>query len=296
VAVYLVCEDAIDGRVLDAVVVQRSGLNVQIALAGGSAGLGAIRRYLETRTTPNDTALTVRDRDYDRTLTEANALWTKPAGREFVWRRHEIENYLLEPKVVLDLFSEWRALPSATWATALPATEADVDSLLQSLAVPQIPAHAAELLRTEITQATNAVGSVRFTRPNVQPAPGSPTPGQAEWLAALVAEAVRLCGACTALAALPELQSAAVTSRYNALLAQCQAPTFLTSREYLREMGGKELLAALAQHLYGLGAPGRLNSNAIADQLLTTLGRVYKPNALFQPDDFAELATVLAQY
>lgn len=191
-AVYLVCEYALDGRVLDAVVIQRHNLNAQIALSGGNAGLGAIRRYLETRTT-HDVAITIRDRDYDRTLAEANATWANTTGRELVRRRHEIENYLLEPRVVLDLFNEWRALPTVSWATALPSTEADVDTLLQQLAVPLIPSHAADLFRAETTQATNAIGSVRFTRPNAQPAAGSQTPGPAEWLTALVTEGARLC-------------------------------------------------------------------------------------------------------
>lgn len=289
-AVFLVCEDALDGRVLDQLIVQPRSLVVLVAYGHGSRSFGAIRRYIEARTA-GDVAVSVRDRDYDHTLAQANATWVNATGRQFTWRRHEIENYLLEPRAILELFDEWRALPSAPWASSLPATEADVDTLLQTLAAPLIPAHVAGLVRTEIFSATNALGSLGFTHPRVPAAPGP-----AGWCAAVVGEAARLTAAGGALAALPELQSAAIATRYNALFAQCGAGPFFAAREYLRDMGGKELLEALAQHLRGLGAPGRLNSAAIADQLLTALGRVYQANALFQPDDFAELATILAQY
>jgi hypothetical protein len=92
---------------------------------------------------------------------------------------------------------------------------------------------------------------------------------------------------------LPELQQAAIEARYDGLLAQCQQPTFLTSGEYLREMGGKEVLDALAHHLRGLGASTKIN---LADELLKSLARIYRPNTLFVPDDFAELAAILATH
>jgi hypothetical protein len=62
-------------------------------------------------------------------------------------------------------------------------------------------------------------------------------------------------------------------------------------------MGGKELLAALSRHLHALGAPGpSVKRDVLADGLLRLLEPIYRPNAIFQPDDFAELAAVLRQY
>jgi hypothetical protein len=60
-------------------------------------------------------------------------------------------------------------------------------------------------------------------------------------------------------------------------------------------MGGHELLAALSRHLHSLGAGARLNQQVLSDELLRVLDRIYQPNILFQPDDFAELAAILAQ-
>jgi hypothetical protein len=191
VALYLVCEYALDGRVLDQLVIQRHSLNVQIALAGGSSGLGAIRRYIESQS-PTDVAVTIRDRDYDRSLAEANATWANSANREFIWRRHEIENYLLHPRVVLELFNDWRASSTQPWTHSLPLTDADVDTLLQRLATPLIDSHAAELLRSELTAFLNPLGSFRFTRPSPLVSTAARVPNHAQWRSALAAEASRL--------------------------------------------------------------------------------------------------------
>src|SRR5262249_40894641 len=89
----------------------------------GSGGLGAVRAYLRNLS-PDNVAVSVEDRDYYRTQAEAHAGWGNLTAHGFFWRRHEIENYLLHPRVVLALFDDLRA-PGFGWATALPATEAD---------------------------------------------------------------------------------------------------------------------------------------------------------------------------
>src|SRR5262249_39351578 len=76
--------------------------------------------------------------------------------------------------------------------------------------------------------------------------PGAGVPGQAAWVPALQQEAARLCRVCTAAAALPEFQPAAIASRYQALLAQFQAPTFLASGDFLLDMGGHEMMTGVA--------------------------------------------------
>jgi hypothetical protein len=121
-------------------------------------------------------------------------------------------------------------------------------------------------------------------------------PDQADWLPVLQGEAARVCQDCHAISALAELQQVGVASRYAALVAQYQAPTFLTFGHYLNDIGGKELLLALYHYLRALGAPAALTREVLEDQLVRAAERVYQPNALYQPDDFAQLATILARY
>jgi hypothetical protein len=302
VVVYLVCEGprgGLDDRVLDAIVVNtriRPLTRVRIETAGGSKGHGAVRYYLENRLSPpQDVAIAVEDRDY-RLRKTADDSWMNPVGTSLIWRRHEIENYLLHPRVVLELFNDFRAA-GAAWANTLPAAEADVAALLRTLASPLLEDHAAEVLREEMVQQINAIGSLSFGPARPAPATGLPAPGQAEWLPVLQQEAARLGRTCTDVAALPGLQPAAIAARYAALLTRCQDPAFLTSDEYLNDIGGKELLAALSRHLHKLGAlASSINRNVLADELLRVLVPIYQPDSIYQPDDFAELATILRQY
>jgi hypothetical protein len=73
-AVHLVCEgrsNGLDNRVLDRLVIQSHNLSVQVAPSGGSGSVGAVRAYLHNP--PNNVAIAVEDRDYDRTQLQAHA-------------------------------------------------------------------------------------------------------------------------------------------------------------------------------------------------------------------------------
>jgi hypothetical protein len=94
------------------------------------------------------------------------------------------------------LFNEFRAA-AAGWANALPATEADVSTLLQTLASPLLEDHAAEVLKDELVRRINAAGTLSFSFPRPIP-PGAHTCGQAQWMPALEQEAARLRQTCNA--------------------------------------------------------------------------------------------------
>lgn len=297
-AVFLVCEGentGLDNRLLDRLVIQFHNLSVQMAPSGGSAGLGAVRLYLLNRSA-NNVAISVEDRDYYRTQAQAHAGWGNPAAKEYVWRRHEIENYLLHPRVVLALFDDYRST-GIPWSLPLPATEADGLALLQTVAAPLLENHAAEMLRVELLRHSTAGGSLQFGALKPPAPPGATVAGQAAWVPALQQEATRLCGVCAAAAAIPAFQPGAIAARYHALLLQFQAPAFLNSGSFLIEMGGHELMAALAARLRGLGAPAGFTDTFLEDELLRVLTPIYQPGMLYQPDDdFAELAAILGQY
>jgi hypothetical protein len=229
-AVHLVCEGGnagLDNRVLDRLVIQFHNLSVQMAPSGGSGGLGAVRVYLLNRS-PNDVAISIEDRDYFRTQTEAHANWAIPKANGYTWRRHEIENYLLDPRVLLALFDDYRAA-AFPWSAPLPATESDALALLQTVAAPLLENHAAEVLRVELLRHSTRAGSLQFGALTPPAPPAATVAGQAAWVPALHQEAGRLCGACTAAAALPELQPGAIAARYQVLLTQFSLPAFLNS-------------------------------------------------------------------
>lgn len=296
-AVYLVCEGSsprLDERVLDALVIQFNNLKVLTAATGGKSGHGAVRAYFENRV-PADVAISVEDRDY-RPQGIGAATWRNQGGRSFVWRRHEIENYLLHPRVVLELFNDLRTVPGQAWANQLPTSEPAVSALLHTIVTPLLEEHAAEVLRCELVQLINGLGGLSFGPQRPSPAAGAHTRGQAEWLPALQQEATRMCQTCNSVAALPALQPGPIVARYGVLLAQFQNPAFLTSGEYLMDMGGKDILAALSRYMHGLHAPAQLSQSFLADEFLKVLARIYQPNMIYQPDCFAELATILGQY
>ena len=296
-AVHLVCEGSntgLDNRVLDRLVIQFHNLAVQIAPSGGSGGLGAVRAYLLNRSA-KDIAIAVADRDYYLTQAEAHATWAKLAETKYTWRRHEIENYLLHARVVLALFDDYRAA-GAPWAAPLPRTEPDVLTLLQNVAFPLLENHVGEVLRVELRRLATAGGNLQYGANTPPPAPGATAPGQAAWVPALQQEAARFCGVCTAAAALPDFLPAAIATRYQVLLAHFQARAFLTSGDFLIDMGGKELMIALAAHLRSLGAPPGLSRSFLEEELLRVLPPIYQPGAIYQPDDFQELAAILGQY
>ena len=109
-------------------------------------------------------------------------------------------------------------------------------------------------------------------------------------------KATRLCQTCSKVAALPDLQPVAIAANYQSALTGFQDPAFQMSDSLLSDVAGKKILASLSRHLHSLHAPGALNRRLLANRLLGILDQIYTPNAIFQPDDFAELAGILRQY
>lgn len=106
---HLVCEGergSLDVRLLDAVLAQYHRLPILIEPGGGGNHPKVIRSWFERRT-PGEVALAVLDRDC-RPLAEVEASWLDPTAKWLDWRRHSIENYLLEPWVIHETFTSYR--------------------------------------------------------------------------------------------------------------------------------------------------------------------------------------------
>src|SRR5580658_1448758 len=120
--VYLVCEgpaNGLDVRVLNAVLAVKLDAAVKIIPAGGDKNLAGVRTYLEEKSrhsgpgelgAPEDRALSIEDRNH-RPRSAADGTWSG-SDKNLVWRRHEIENYLLEPRIVDAAFESFRRTAS----------------------------------------------------------------------------------------------------------------------------------------------------------------------------------------
>ncbi len=285
---FLVCEGALDGldnRVLDAVLVGALNIFVEIHPAGGGTSLEWLRNWLAR---DGSLALSVEDRNF-RPDAEAARGWADTAVQRLVWRRHEIENYLLAPPVVSAAFGRIRATVSQPWTSLLPADPKAAANLLRDLAQRLIPDQAGHAACDELHRLVRSSAGLSIRRPTPPVAPGSDCPAASEWRDAIQQEAARLRSECDKARTLGELQDSAVRARYDMVLDRFHHPEFLAQDRYLQELGGKEILAAMAKHVGSL-CGGQLRRQDLENELVRALADTYQPDTLFQPDCFHELA------
>jgi hypothetical protein len=287
----------LDARVLNAIVAQALGAAVSISAVGGETSLGSVASWLEERSRspkkdgtlgpPTEAAFAVQDRNY-RPQEEAEATWSDPGTTRLIWRRHEIENYLLEPRIVLAAFDSFRQTIREDWVRVLPSNAEQVLHLLARLARPMIPGHTGGVLHWELRAAVGQAGNTDVALPKPVPQTGLTYAGRDQWVEAFCAEAERLARDCEAVAALPQLRPDSIRARYDDLLAGATDPSFILSGDFLLDMGGKELLSAVTQYVRALGATA-LSSEDFQEELVVAVAREYR-EGLFEPDDFAHLA------
>jgi hypothetical protein len=287
--IYLICEgstDGLDRAVLDRIIAKKLGKRISIEAAGGDSNLRSVAAYFEIRYSAH--AYSIEDRNY-RSPDEVETSWAKPDGKRFIWRRHEIENYLLDPRVIADAVDSLRTTTQATWLSALPQTPDQVEQVLQRLAQEMIEQHIGWLTyhRLEEELRKTITAQIQGPKPRLQPPTGARYPGRAEWLDHLQAECSRIKSECAAFAGTSVFEEPSVTALYDELLAEISQPDFYSSGRYLVDMAGKELMSALSQQVVP-----RLSRSDLHTELITALERRYAPG-FFTPDDFSELANRL---
>ncbi len=303
--IYLVCEgpaDGLDVRVLDLIIAQKFNLPVQIIPAGGSGNLGGVAKWLEERSRrrvpggglghPRDRAYTIADRDF-LPAEDVERVWQKPQSRRLVWRRHEIENYLLDPRLVAFAF---RSLSDdgVRGAGRLPHTPPSVRDVLANLARPMLEDHAGWLTYWHLVSGKrDAVDTrLRWPSPSLKPSSDSKYPGREEWLDYLRSECARLKSDCRRLADDVILSDESVTREYERFLSAVTRPDFLSGEQFLVDMDGHNLLAALSDYVNRSGVPG-LSRADLEGELLAALDELYAPG-FFAPDDLSLLAERLS--
>lgn len=174
--VYLICEgpaDGLDVRVLNLVIAQKFSKAVLINAAGGDTSLGSVATWFEERSrrplkngtlsSPIDRAYSVEDRNY-RSEQEVEVRW-RPASKRFMWGRHEIENYLLDPRVVASAFEALR--PDVdSWPGTYARTPDEVRALLNHLCHEMLEHHVGWLTYSTLVVDKRGRVDTRINRPS----------------------------------------------------------------------------------------------------------------------------------
>jgi hypothetical protein len=287
--VFLVCEGerySVDLRLLDAILAQRYGLPVQIEPGGGANQPRIVRSWLEQRV-PGDTALLIHDRDYEPLL-PIQARWADATEQCLFWTAHEIENYLLEPWLIHELFEEYRRTIAAVWVGSLPPDAPAIEAVLQVAACRLFNDHVGRLLCGELRRHKTTLGNTEINIPAVDPLAGTP----ADWQAGIQAQIAQLQMTCAAVTATPHFQAPNVLAAWTRIEGVVTDPAFLASGQYRQEMKGKRLINLFCEHLRRhCHYPG--TEDRLTEDLITTARRVYRSVTAYTFTDFDNLANRL---
>ena len=284
--VYLVCEGddhSLDFKVLNRIVVGNLKKSIVVFSAGGDAGLRSVARWLEKNR--GGRAYSIEDRNY-RSQQEVEQSWKADSAR-FIWRRHEIENYLLDPAVVTQTMVTL-GQAAGNLPLQLPQTQTMVEAELQTLATRLFEDHVGQLTCARLIKELNKL-ELQFREPK------NKLLDRNGWLRLLQQECQRLRQHGTDLSQLPAFADESLAGSYDQLQAELSQSDFLSSGQCLKEMDGKKLMAALLNFVKAGGFP-RLSKSDLENEFIESLDRQYTPGYFAsgsEPDDFVELANRL---
>lgn len=287
---WLVCEGDSDLRILSSVLTQVLAADILVKPAGGAGSAPSVADYL-ARTHKVDVAYVI-DRDYRRKEVCERAF--TDGKRCFLWRRHAIESYLLEPAVIAQAVRSLKAsvpaLPGGRSARVLSLPE-DPSSLaegLRSCASKRGPAEAGHLALQRLWEdLSETAGRVQRRAP---PVLGARAPDPAACKQALLEEAARLATKGREAADSPHLAAASVGARYEEQLAHVSSDGYLAGLRFLEEFNAKELLGAFLTWLQEEHQVS-LKRRTLVEELEKAVPFVYGANrSVYGTDDFCDLA------
>lgn len=287
---WLVCEGLTDIDVLRPVLTRVLATDIIVEPARGEASAASVAIHLRQQA---GVAAYVRDRDY-RTRSQADASYTdgKPG---FYWRRHSIENYLIQPEVIIAAFDHLRNsmadLPNGApdWVSTLPTESADVVSMLTECAALLAPREAARLALWRLREKLNDdPGPVQLREPPL-PNPEH-TSDVAESRLALVDEVARFKKSAEATFVLQSLTDTAISQRFESEYERITSEEYVGQSTFLEEFHGKDILKAFRM-LLNASTGLSLGDKLLRAELTTALPDVYSVNRMiFGTDDFKDLA------
>lgn len=243
---WLFCEGQTDAPVLKAVFAAL-GYDVIAESTGGNPG--KIARW---RTENGVTAASISDRDY-RPLEDCDASYKK-GSMKFRWRRHSIENYLLEPEVVSkaveNIKRSLQAMPNPPICTeALP--QGDLEAIRKELSEA-----AKQIIHKECgcfcvhglwVDLKESLGRIQQRVPAMFTSAETAT--MDECVTELQAEAARLMSVIKVASSANELKDSEIVHRYADQLMKLQQTNYWQDMTFLHEFHGKRLFGEVLQQL-----------------------------------------------
>ena len=273
----LLCEGDSDERFLDRIFNTRELKAQQV---GGARNLRPAAAYL---TQQNQLVFTIQDRDF-RPLSEAEECYSDNyTERHFMWRRHELENYLIEPRVIGNCFKQLQPHSKIT----LPETDDSVRHWTKNLAQ--------DLLEDQAGRRTS--WELRHQFRNTFPTTSSRSQGNAiqnreEWQNRLISEMKEIRSQAGQFEDFMQTREADILQNYEANLQFFSEPSFLDADGHLKDFGGHEMVQKIYQEAqinvrrYGL-------QDFQTDLVNSFVEEWNRDLSFLQPNDFADLNTAI---
>ena len=273
----LLCEGDSDERLLDRIFNTRELKTQQV---GGTRNLRPAAAYL---TRQNQLVFTIQDRDF-RPLCEAEECYSENyAERHFMWRRHELENYLIEPRVVANCFKQLQSHSKVT----LPDTEDSashwIKNLSRDLLEDQAGRQTAWELRHQLHDTFPITSSI---------SQGSAIQSREEWQNCLINEMKEIRSQAQQFEEFVQTTDADILQNYEANLQVFSEPSFLDTDRHLKDFGGHEMVQKIYQEAqinvrrYGL-------QDFQTDLVNSFVEEWNRDPSFLQPNDFADLSAAI---
>ena len=273
----LLCEGDSDERFLDRIF-NTSELKAQ--QVGGVRNLRPAAAYL---TRQNQLVFTIQDRDF-RPLSEAEECYSENyAERHFMWRRHELENYLIEPRVVANCFKQLQPHSKIR----LPETEDLARRWIRNLA--------RDLLEDQAGRRTS--WELRHQLHDTFPTTSSRSQGNAilsreEWQNLLISEMNEIRSQAQQFDEFVQTTDADILHRYETNLQAFSEHSFLNTDGHLKDFGGHEMVQKIHQ-----GAHINVSRYGIeefqTDLIESFVDEWNRDPSFLQPNDFADLSAAI---
>ena len=273
----LLCEGESDERFLGRIFDTRELKAQQV---GGASNLRPTAAYF---TQQNQLVFTIQDRDFRPTSEAEECYDPNYANRHFMWRRHELENYLIEPRVVANCFKQLQLHSGVT----LPETDDSVRHWIKNLAQ--------DLLEDQAGRRTS--WELRHQLHNTFPTTSSISQGNAiqnreEWQKRLISEMKEIHSQAQQFDEFVQTTDTDILQNYEANLQVFSEPSFLDTDGHLKDFGGHEMVQKIYQEArinarhYGL--------NDFQNDLVNSFVEEWNRDSSFlQPNDFDDLSAAI---